>query len=131
MLHYPNEFGGVFLGSYTDNKQCLIISEVIIPNKYVSTPNAFQIKSENVNEQIAKRFEETNGNLVYVGEWHTHPNSSSKYSSTDLQAMKTIANHPEVTTKNPILLINGFNTKKHNFTFYVYSNNQLYTYEKI
>jgi integrative and conjugative element protein (TIGR02256 family) len=131
LFHYPNEFGGVFLGSYTDNKKCVIISEIIIPTKYISKENAFQIQGNSVNETIAKRFEETLGNLVYVGEWHTHPNSSSRYSPADLQAMKTIANHPEVTAKNPILLINGFNITNHNFTFYVYLNNQLYPYEKI
>ena len=52
---------------------------------------------ENVWEQLAKE------GLQYVGEWHSHPNGSTQYSSTDLAAMIDI--EKEVAIENPLLLI--------------------------
>lgn len=79
---------------------------------------------ENVWEQLAKE------GLQYVGEWHSHPNGSTQYSSTDLAAMIDI--EKEVVIENPLLLIvsvrsNGLSAHK----FYCYMNNQLLEYNKM
>ena len=79
---------------------------------------------ENVWEQLAKE------GLQYVGEWHSHPNGSSQYSSTDLAAMVDI--EKEVTIENPLLLIVGVRSSGlSSHTFYCYKNNKLLEYKKM
>ena len=79
---------------------------------------------ENVWEQLAK------DGLRYVGEWHSHPNSSTQYSSTDLAAMVDI--EKEVTIANPLLLIVGVRSDGiSTHTFYCYKNNKLLEYKKM
>ena len=68
--------------------------------------------------------------LRYVGEWHSHPNGSTQYSSTDLKAMVDI--EKEVSITNPILLIVGVrNNGLSAHTFYCYRNNNLFKYKKM
>ena len=67
----------------------------------------------------------------YVGEWHTHPNGSTKYSSTDLNAMIKIAKDDNVVIENPILLILSINKdKSYKFSFYLYASEKLIEYDK-
>ncbi len=67
----------------------------------------------------------------YIGEWHSHPNGSTHFSHTDLNAMRQIESCETVTINNPVLLIlsigeNGVN----DYAFYLYSNGDLFKYEK-
>ena len=45
--------------------------------------------------------------LIYVGEWHSHPDGLPIPSGTDFNAMKEIAESDEVVIQNPVLLILG------------------------
>ena len=79
---------------------------------------------EKVWKQLAKE------GLRYVGEWHSHPNGSTRYSGTDLAAMIDI--EKEVAIENPILMIVGVRAcglSAH--TFYCYKNNKLLEYKKM
>ena len=79
---------------------------------------------EKVWEQLAK------DGLRYLGEWHSHPNGSTKYSSTDLATMVEI--EKEVSIENPVLLIVGVRSDGVSaHTFYCYKNNKLLEYRKM
>ena len=79
---------------------------------------------EKVWEQLAK------DGLRYLGEWHSHPNGSTKYSSTDLATMVEI--EKEVSIENPLLLIVGVRSDGVSaHTFYCYKNNKLLEYRKM
>ncbi len=127
--HYPKEFGGVLLGSYLSDNHTLLITQILETSEYKNSQTMFTRESEKLNQKIKDIHQKTDGNVVYVGEWHTHPNSSPDYSQTDFLAMKSIANDNQIMTKNPILLINSFDLTKHNLCFYVYKNNNLLKYE--
>lgn len=76
-----------------------------------------------------KLFEEKQ--QYYIGEWHTHPNGSSNYSTTDLDAMIENANCETVQIKNPVLLILSITKSAvRDFTFYYYDNEKLISYEQ-
>lgn len=125
---YPNEFGGFLLGKYSDDLSTLTITRFILPNKYISHPISFERSSNGLKNLLRKIF--INKQEYYVGEWHTHPNGSTNYSSTDLHAMKAIAEHKTVNIKNPILLILSIGKSGCNdFTFYCYQNEKLSPYE--
>ena len=124
---YPNENGGMLAGRYSTDRHTVYIEKVVVPvEKLTGRIKFMRITKglENVWEQLAKE------GLQYVGEWHSHPNGSTQYSSTDLAAMIDI--EKEVAIGNPLLLIvsvrsNGISA--HNF--YCYMNNQLLEYKKI
>jgi [CysO sulfur-carrier protein]-S-L-cysteine hydrolase len=50
-------------------------------------------------------------------------------SSTDVKAINAITNHKEVSIKNPVMLIIGYNKTKIELGFYIQFNNKLYRYE--
>ena len=124
---YPNENGGMLAGRYSIDKHTVYIEKVVVPVEKLTGRTKFMRITkglENVWEQLAKE------GLQYVGEWHSHPNGSTQYSSTDLAAMIDI--EKEVAIENPLLLIvsvrsNGLSAHK----FYCYMNNQLLEYNKM
>ena len=127
LSHYPNEFGGFLLGRYSEDFKSVNIDFIILPKKYKSSPVVFQRSTKNL-EQLFKNEYFKNGRY-YVGEWHSHPNGSTMYSNTDLNAMIESTGYDEVQIKNPVLLIVSINNKKmQNFTFYHYSEKKLLPY---
>jgi integrative and conjugative element protein (TIGR02256 family) len=126
--HYPNEFGGFLIGNYSENQSHLNITDTILPNKYNGTPNLFERDTIGIDKQL-KLFYDEDPKKYYLGEWHTHPNNAPKPSSTDIKAINSIANHPEVSIKNPIMLIIGYNKTEVELGFYVQFKNKLYKYE--
>jgi proteasome lid subunit RPN8/RPN11 len=126
---YPNEFGGFLFGYYDNNFTTLVIEGTILPIKYNGTPSLFSRSSVGIDNLLKKLYDE-NPKKYYVGEWHTHPNSSSYYSQTDLNAMIEISSCETVSIKNPILLILGINKNQlQDFSFYIYDNKKLLKYE--
>ena len=124
---YPNENGGMLAGRYSADRHTVYIEQVVVPVEKLTGRTTFKRNAkglEKVWEQLAK------DGLRYVGEWHSHPNGSTQYSSTDLATMIDI--EKEVVIENPLLLIvsvrsNGLSAHK----FYCYMNNQLLEYNKM
>lgn len=126
---YPNEFGGFLVGYYSNNFKTLDITNFILPKKFKSFPYLFERSAEGVEENFRKLFN-YDTKQYYIGEWHTHPNNSSLYSNTDLNAMIDNVNSQSIRISNPVLLIIGVNKEKIiDFTFYLYDNKTLLRYE--
>lgn len=126
--HYPNEFGGFLLGKYSGDFKSVVIESIILPYKYKSSPILFQRSIKDLEKLFIKEYQEKS--RYYIGEWHSHPNGSTMYSDTDLNAMIETAESDEVQIKNPLLLIISISKKKmQNFTFYYYSEKKLFAYE--
>lgn len=126
--HYPNEFGGFLIGKYSLNFKSVLITDFILPKKYKGTPTLFHRSTDSIEKLFKDIFKEKN--QYYIGEWHSHPSGSTRYSQTDLNAMIEIADCPTVTIKNPILLILSVNKNIVNdFTFYFYNKKKLIAYE--
>lgn len=124
---YPNENGGILVGKYSDDKQTVYIEHVIIPVAKKLGRTSF-IRDATGLEKKWQRLSALG--LRYVGEWHSHPNGSSHYSSTDLLAMAEI--EKEINIKNPLLLIVSVRRRKlQSYSFYFYNNNKLLTYKKM
>ena len=127
--NYPKEFGGLLIGNYSDDFKTVFIEETILPKKYKSSKYSFERGAEGVKETLEKYYYAEH-RMIYVGEWHTHPDNLPIPSSTDIKALEKIANHDEVTIKNPVLLIMGIDKTKYELGFYVYFKNKIYKYEE-
>ncbi|NQZ19474.1 MAG: Mov34/MPN/PAD-1 family protein [Bdellovibrionales bacterium] len=126
--HYPNEFGGFLIGNYSQDFKTLYLNHIILPKKFVGHPCKFERSIEGLENMFEELF--NNKGQYYIGEWHTHPNGSTRFSQTDYNAMVSIAEHRTVSITNPILLILSVTAKKLNgYTFYVYDDKKLLTYE--
>ncbi len=124
---YPNENGGMLAGYYSDDRHTVYIERLVVPVEKRTERTTFIRNTkglEKVWQELSKE------GLVYVGEWHSHPNGSTKYSVADLQSMIEI--EKEVAIENPILLIVG--VKRDGISahsFYGYKNNKLLEYKMI
>jgi [CysO sulfur-carrier protein]-S-L-cysteine hydrolase len=127
--HYPNEFGGVLVGYYSEDQKICIISETILPRSYTSKKYSFERGHEGLVEKL-KTFYDERPSLIYVGEWHTHPDNPPIPSSTDLIALNEIIKYPEVYITNPILLIISITPSDCKPVFYVPHQNKIYSYEE-
>lgn len=126
---HPNEFGGFLVGKYSNDLNTLTITNFLLPKKYLSQPMSFKRSIDGISGILEDLF--ITKEEYYVGEWHTHPNGSSSYSSTDFNAMKSIAEFETVNIKNPVLLILSISKGRcDEFTFYYYKNEKLIPYEK-
>jgi len=126
--HYPNEFGGFLLGKYSEDFKSVVIESIILPNKYKASPTLFQRSTKDLEKLFKKEYHDNN--RYYIGEWHSHPNGSTMYSTIDLSTMVEAVDSDEVQIKNPLLLIVSiFNKKMQAFTFYYYSEKKLLPYE--
>lgn len=126
--HCPNEFGGFLVGRYSHDFKSLHIEDFILPIKYKGFPYLFERSVDGIISQFKNLFSQKK--QYYIGEWHTHPNSSTQFSQTDLNAMIQTVECETVKIKNPILLILSVDSNKLNdFTFYYYNNKNLLPYE--
>ena len=129
MEHYPKEFGGLLIGSYSEDKKTCHVTETILPSKYVSSKYIFKRGKEGLKQKLEEFYNGT-PSLNYVGEWHTHPDAEPEPSAMDKQAMKEISGNEDVLIASPILLILGIGTKKLKIGAYIHFNNQLYKYHE-
>lgn len=125
---YPLETGGFLVGYYSNDSMTLHIKDLLLPSKQKGMAYLFERSIDGMKQVFKKLFEDQK--YFYIGEWHTHTNGSSMYSSTDLNAMIEIANCETVSITNPILLILSIRDKQVNdFSFYIYNNKGLHRYE--
>lgn len=122
---FPNEFGGFLMGHYSSDFKTLTITDTILPKKYKGTPSLFERSIEGIRQSF-EDFYKKEPSQYYIGEWHTHPNGSTLYSQTDMQAMINITACETVHITNPVLLILSVNKSGLNsFQFYLYDDKKL------
>lgn len=124
----PNETGGFLVGKYSADNNTAIVSLVLTPVKIISGPTCFQRETEGMESVWDELYKE---GLVYLGEWHSHPNGSSMYSVTDKKALTNIARSETVLINNPIMMIVSLSKKKINqMSAYYYNNGKIIEYER-
>lgn len=130
LVHYPNEFGGLLIGIYSEDKCSVNISNIILPITFKSSKVSFDRGTDGLKEMLMDYFDGT-PSKIYVGEWHTHPNAAPIPSGTDIHALQEIVNSDSVNINNPVMLIVGLTETSIEFGFYVYLNKKIYKYEMV
>jgi len=128
MKHYPKEFGGLLIGYYSDDFKTCFIETTILPKKYKSSRYFFERGKEGLKLNLTE-FYNSIPRLIYVGEWHTHPDGIPSPSGTDMNAMIEIGESDDVSIENPILMILGVSKTEMKLGTFVYLNNKLIKYE--
>ena len=82
------EAGGVLLGRLIVSSKDIVIDKVTTPlPSDVRSRNSFK-RSKEHQAIIQKEWDESNGTCHYLGEWHSHPESSPSPSSMDIKSWK-------------------------------------------
>lgn len=126
-FHYPNEFGGVFIGYKTDKN--FIITNILIPDEYKNGKTIFVREPGTLNERLSEIHNITNGKIQYLGEWHSHPDGPTNPSSTDIKAMKEIARDKNINIDKPLLMIVEVGKVSFDKDLYIYDDKKLKKYE--
>lgn len=102
-----SETGGVLLGQiYTDGEIVVCrCSEPCVAGK--ADRMGFSRSSKTANKIINDAFEGSNGTILYVGEWHTHPEPYPSPSTTDKTSIEEIYRTANINNPNLIYVIVG------------------------
>lgn len=105
--HNGTETGGVLLGQvYTDGEIIVCrCSDPCIAGK--ADKKGFSRSSKTANKIINDAFVGSNGTILYVGEWHTHPEPYPRPSTTDKTSIEEIYRTANINNSNLIYVIVG------------------------
>ena len=79
-----NEKGGILLGKKELNTNTYVITEITLPSKKDSAGRNFFIRSKKTAQKVINdRWNESEGIINYLGEWHTHSCEHPTPSHTD------------------------------------------------
>lgn len=126
-FHYPKEFGGVFIGFKSELG--FIITDILVPDKYVNARAIFVRHPGTLNERLEEIHKLSNGEIQYLGEWHSHPDGPTSPSITDIKAMKEIAQNNKINIDKPLLMIAEVGKLPFGKDFYIYDKKGLRKYE--
>lgn len=90
------------------------------PQEYHNSPNGFTRDAGALNVYLKSAFDESKGQVEYLGEWHSHPDGSTKYSDNDRKSMMEIAEDINIKNDSPLLLIIGNSKRSYMYSLFQY-----------
>jgi integrative and conjugative element protein (TIGR02256 family) len=102
-----NEAGGILLGRIYDGNT-VVVEVATTPNKEDKAGRYFFDRSRNAAQEIVTcLWEQSGGEIVYLGEWHTHPERNPSPSPRDKDMIRSMFNDTKMETNSLILTIVG------------------------
>lgn len=115
------ETGGILIGNYSDDNGVAYIRDSFSPIDSRHYKSRFFRGTIGINNILDKKWDVGE---YYLGEWHYHPNSSSKSSNLDDNQMMAFSKNKRLNCPNPILVVIGGNSSNWGLNVYVYKNNE-------
>lgn len=105
----PNETGGILLGVVDIPARKIHLADAAkAPADSIGSPTGFVRGTDGVQQMIDRSMNETQGQLRYVGEWHSHPPLAGVMPSvTDLSQVNWLATIFDMDTLPGLMLIAG------------------------
>lgn len=109
----PNETGGILIGGYDMlRKKIYVVDSILSPNDSHEYPYAYIRGINEVEDKLKYIDRVTNGNLKYIGEWHSHPpNAKLDPSEDDKELFEWLSNEMKKINQPPLMMIVGANKK--------------------
>lgn len=99
----PEETGGLLLG-YTSPDGAQVVRDVIGPGPQASHAHTtFDPDHAWQTAELQRRYLESDGELGYLGDWHSHPHAAGTPSWRDLGTMRLIARTEEARAPRPLM----------------------------
>lgn len=107
-IHGRNEAGGILLGKYIPEKEYYVISVATKPtDKDNAGPLWFSRNRDAAQQIINVQWDNSDGLINYMGEWHTHPWKNPTPSSVDKSLMKKVIRDGSNVWKHLFMIIVG------------------------
>lgn len=108
-----NESGGMLIGSVITDSNDMIIRDCTLPLKgdYQSRYRFIRKKMSH-NDLLRKKWEESNKTVMYLGEWHTHPEMDPHFSQQDIKNWKKLLSKSNTFSDYLVFVIGGINFYK-------------------
>jgi integrative and conjugative element protein (TIGR02256 family) len=115
------ETGGVLVGYYADDE--IVIVNIVGPGpKAKHRQTSFKPDGKYHSKELAAMYEKSGRIERYLGDWHTHPNSTSYLSDLDKSTLARIGGYKKAQLTTPIMLVLG--TKKMQLKIWIYYINE-------
>lgn len=100
----PKETGGVLLGYCADDD--VVVRMATRPGRGAKHRlSSYLPDSEFDRAEIARIYEETDGVITYLGDWHSHPKGGTGLSEDDIITLATISNFRPARVTAPLMLL--------------------------
>ena len=105
----PNETGGVLVGTYDMQRRIVYVVDYILsPPDSKEWPTVYIRGCQGLSSRVEKINQITAGELMYIGEWHSHPPGCSvNPSQADRQVFDWLSNCMRTNGLPPLMLIVG------------------------
>ena len=102
------ESGGILLGKYLLAENMYFITEATTPSPLDKRGISFFVRQKKYAQKIInKRWKDSEGQINYLGEWHTHGCNIPIPSGTDRDLVRTIYNDKSNVWPNIVMIILG------------------------
>ncbi len=102
---FPDETGGILIGSYSKSLDCAAVELVTGPPKDSKRGRTWFKRGVQGLRKLLENYWKRN--RFYVGEWHFHPNGEPSPSNTDKNQLKAICKSKDYDCSAPVLVIVG------------------------
>lgn len=100
----PKETGGVLLG-YSAGDDVVVRMATGPGRKSKHRLSSYLPDSEFDRAEIARIYEETQGIITYLGDWHSHPKGGTGLSEDDIITLANISNFEPARVTAPVMLL--------------------------
>ncbi len=101
------ENGGILLGKVFGSY--IHVTDISTPGRGDKRkPFGFIRSIKNANKRIRKEFKKSKGKIIYLGEWHCHPEDNPKPSSQDIEMIREQFFKNELNEQFVLLFIIGW-----------------------
>ena len=105
--NFKPESGGILMGYYID-EYSFIITDISTPtDDDICSRYNFIRSHKSAQRFIRKKFRESKGKKIYLGEWHTHPENCPTPSNVDILSYKEQLNINILNSKITFMIIVG------------------------
>jgi integrative and conjugative element protein (TIGR02256 family) len=101
----PLETGGILMGRWATSTRVEVVRQIGPGPMAFHDPAAFSPDQRYQEVQVAAVFRETRGQLIYLGDWHSHPGSGAFLSKKDRSALALIAMSEEARAPHALMAI--------------------------
>jgi integrative and conjugative element protein (TIGR02256 family) len=105
---FPNETGGILIGSYNTERTLATVTRITpAPPDSKAGRTRFQRGLAGLPDLLARLWRPPQERTYYLGEWHLHPSGAPVPSQIDRQQMQALAEAEPCHCPEPVLLLVG------------------------
>jgi integrative and conjugative element protein (TIGR02256 family) len=100
----PWEVGGWLLGYWRADGKSVVLTHATPPGRR-GTPFGVRVDADRHRPLFDQAWQASEGQVTFLGDWHTHPGGPPRPSQRDRQALEQLAKEPDYQTEWPLIAV--------------------------